>query len=194
MLEIKLSQGKVAIVDEQFYAPLLELGRWNACEKDNLFYALCSWERGTGRTLSMHREVIRLSGIDITGIQIDHKDRNGLHNWIKNLRVATPSQNTHNRGKMRSNTSGYIGVYWRPDCNLWHCCIRNNNKKVHIGYFKSLIEAAIAYDKKCVELHGEFAVTNFPISNYGGYSVAGSTTECESVSSGSSPLIHPIHK
>jgi len=40
--------------------------------------------------------------------------------------------------------------------------IEHNSKKVWLGRFKRAIDAARAYDKKAIELHGEFACLNFP--------------------------------
>ena len=35
-----------------------------------------------------------------------------------------------------------------------------NQKRIHIGYFTNEIDAAIAYNKKAIELFGEFACLN----------------------------------
>jgi hypothetical protein len=39
-------------------------------------------------------------------------------------------------------------------------CIRKDGKKVYIGHFSTPQEAQDAYDKKAIELFGEFALTN----------------------------------
>ncbi len=38
----------------------------------------------------------------------------------------------------------------------------HNGKRINIGYFKDKEAAARAYDAKALEMHGEFAWTNFP--------------------------------
>ena len=48
----------------------------------------------------------------------------------------------------------------------WVAKIVNNKQQIHIGTFNTDIEAAKAYDKKAIELHGEFAKLNFPLENY----------------------------
>jgi hypothetical protein len=39
-------------------------------------------------------------------------------------------------------------------------------KRVHVGLFVEKIDAAHAYDRKAIELYGEFAYTNFPKETY----------------------------
>lgn len=46
---------------------------------------------------------------------IDHKDTNGLNNRIKNLREASKSENSYNRGAQANNTSGVKGVTFHVD-------------------------------------------------------------------------------
>lgn len=94
---------------------------------------------------------------------IDHIDRNPKNNRIENLRPATQSQQNVNRDCISTNTSGFRGVSfrkgikdkkWRASCNI-------NGKVVHIGYFRTSEEAAIAYDAKVKEHYGDFANPNF---------------------------------
>jgi hypothetical protein len=95
---------------------------------------------------------------------IDHKDHSIFNNQKYNLRICTDNQNKWNRGAQRNNTSGYKGV---SKCgNKWVAGIWKDNKKYHLGTFTNIIDAAIAYDLKALELHGEFACTNFPLENY----------------------------
>jgi hypothetical protein len=41
-----------------------------------------------------------------------------------------------------------------------------DRKKIHLGRFDDEIEAAKAYDRKAIELFGEFAYLNFPDEAY----------------------------
>ncbi len=48
----------------------------------------------------------------------------------------------------------------RPNGNRWEARIKKNGKDVYIGYFIDEVWAAKAYNKKAVELFGEFAWLN----------------------------------
>lgn len=88
---------------------------------------------------------------------VDHIDGNGLDNRRCNLRLATVGQNNMNKGPGSNNTSGYKGVYWRPDKRKWSAEIVAYGKKRRLGYFKSAETAYEAYCEAAKEMHGEFA-------------------------------------
>ncbi len=92
--------------------------------------------------------------------QIDHINEIKSDNRMSNLRLATNMENMRNRGKQKNNTSGYKGVWFceRGKRN-WHAKIQHHGKSIHLGSFYTAIEASKAYEKKAVDLHGEFAKT-----------------------------------
>lgn len=93
--------------------------------------------------------------------QIDHIDGNRANNVISNLRSACNGRNGHNRGMLRNNSSGYKGVSWsRAGRGSWRYAIRYSGNRIEHSGFKTALDAALAYDKKALELHGEFAKTN----------------------------------
>lgn len=91
-------------------------------------------------------------------VKYDHIDRNFLNNQKSNLRVCTDSQNNANR-KYPNKTSKYRGVSWSV-YGYWVAAIKFNKKATYIGSYHSEEEAAIAYNKKALELFGDFAVLN----------------------------------
>lgn len=97
------------------------------------------------------------------GRLVDHADGDTLNNRRSNLRYCTASQNQANKRKQAGAKSRYKGV--RP-CNSktpkWRCEIECQKKRIYLGTFNSEIEAALAYDRKAIELFGVFAKTNFP--------------------------------
>lgn len=96
---------------------------------------------------------------------VDHIDRNKKNNKWKNLRETTYSQNKANTEKRKNNTSGYKGVVFskKSSINPWIAQIGYNNTTINIGSFPTEIDAALAYDKKILELQKEFACLNFPV-------------------------------
>ena len=92
---------------------------------------------------------------------IDHRNTIKDDNRWNNLRLASESQNGANRPKLKNNKSGYKGVCWHKQHKKWQVQIKKNNIVYHLGYFDDVIEAAKAYDKKALTLHGSFAKLNF---------------------------------
>jgi len=88
---------------------------------------------------------------------IDHKDEDKLNNSIDNLRVATSSQQQHNRGNMKNNTSGTTGVIWNKRAGKWCVQIKVNKKKHYGGLFVNKEDVIAKAIQMRDELHGEFA-------------------------------------
>lgn len=86
---------------------------------------------------------------------IDHIDSNRLNNAIANLRLATYSQNATNRA--RSKTARPRGVQYRVDTGRYQATIVLNGKRRSLGYYDCADEAATAYQRAALVLHGEFA-------------------------------------
>ena len=74
--------------------------------------------------------------------QIDHLDQIRHHNWVGNLREATRACNMQNQKVNLMNKSGVTGVGRHKSTGKWEVHIKKNNKKIHLGYFTNLIEAA----------------------------------------------------
>lgn len=79
---------------------------------------------------------------------LDHINRIKTDNRISNLRLATRSQNHHN--KAAKNNTGVSGVYKRKQ--RFHAQIGHNGKLYHVGSFPSVEEAAKARRRKAREL------------------------------------------
>ncbi|WP_415869671.1 HNH endonuclease [Burkholderia ubonensis] len=88
---------------------------------------------------------------------VDHRDRDALNNRLSNLRLATYTQNVHNRPKLPSNKSGYKGVFYNKRARKFQASIRINGAQKYLGSFDSAKEAHEAYCQAANELHGEFA-------------------------------------
>jgi len=90
---------------------------------------------------------------------IDHISGNVLDNRKRNLRICTNTENSWNKGKYKTNKSGYKGVSWQKNRNKWQASITKNRKQIHLGFYSTKEEAYEAYCKAAMELHGEFAKT-----------------------------------
>jgi len=61
------------------------------------------------------------------GLVCDHINRLRYDNRQNNLRIITHRQNTRNKTKRQSNTSGKNGVCFKTSTQSWVATIRNNN-------------------------------------------------------------------
>ena len=157
---VPLSKGQFATIDAEDAERILAF-KWCVT---NHGYAVRrrGIADGPGPSLIlMHREILRLSP-DQEG---DHINGARLDNRRSNLRAVTGSENNMNRRKRHgTNTSGYRGVTWRKDMQKWAAQLHVGGKHVSLGFFDDPVEAANARDAAARELHGEFAVLNFPDS------------------------------
>jgi hypothetical protein len=90
---------------------------------------------------------------------LDHKDRDGLNNKFKNLRLCTNSQNQGNTIKYKNNTSGYKGVYWDKRRKKWRAQIWYKGKRINSKGYDDPYEAHLWYCKMHKKLFGEFSRT-----------------------------------
>ena len=159
MKEIVLTQGKVALVDDEDYEYLNQF-KWCAhlSKKTGLWYA----ERGVriikGKqfTLGMHRVIMGI--MDKT--DIDHKDRNGLNNQKINLRICSRTLNEGNSILRKDSTTGIKGVHYHKGHKKYTARIQFKRKRIALGDFKTKQEAAIAYNEAAIKYFGEFARIN----------------------------------
>jgi hypothetical protein len=89
--------------------------------------------------------------------QIDHINNNKSDNRIKNLRLATVSQNAMNRSFQKNNISKEKCIHWKREKKKYLVRIGVNRKYLQFGYFKTIEEAIVARDRAIKKLHGEFA-------------------------------------
>lgn len=109
--------------------------------------------------IKLHRFILNITD---PKIQVDHINGNGLDNRKENLRLVTNAQNNRNKSKYvtANGTSKYKGVFFCKQRNKWVAQICLNYKKIHIGRFKTEIEAAKAYNEKALTLFGQYAKLN----------------------------------
>lgn len=87
------------------------------------------------------------------GMQVDHH-----HTCPKtcvnphHLRAVTNKQNQENLPVSARSRSGVRGVHWNAENKKWRAQVTHNGKKIHVGLFPTISEAAAAATAKRREL------------------------------------------
>lgn len=145
--------GREVLLDDEDYERINQ-SVWFSCQKKGDTRYAVRFEK-TGKYISMHREILNPKKEQL----VDHINHDGLDNRKCNLRLASFAENTWNRRVEKGKTSSkFKGVRWAR--GHYYVYIGKDNKKHYRGQYKTEVEAALAYDKAALELHGEFANTN----------------------------------
>lgn len=162
MKTIPLTQGKVALVDDEDYE-WLSRWKWSVKLKKYTCYAQRMVYKAelTKKVycIRMHREIMGLKPGDKR--QVDHIDDNGLNNQRHNLRICSDQENKFNKRKLGKAVSIFKGVTYstgRRKC--WRSRIKINKKEKHLGYFHNEHDAARAYNAAAIKYFKEFARLN----------------------------------
>lgn len=161
MKVIELTKGQVTIVDDEDFEYLAQW-RWqlggSSGERSDGYAFRMSYDQVSKKRKGtyMHRVILNPGN----GVQVDHINGNRLDNRRCNLRIATGSQNRSNIGPTRFSKTGVKGVCFRVERGSYEAKIGLGRKRIHLGTFKTLEEASMAYNKAAMELHGEFARLN----------------------------------
>lgn len=157
MKEIKLTQGQVALVDDEDFEYLSKF-KWHTQKTKYSFYASRTFLLNNKKVAEwMHRVIMKTPDNSIC----DHIDHNGLNNQKKNLRNCTRSENAMN--KIPTGKIKYLGVsyctlhgriYIKPQ-------IRVNGEVISLRCCDTEEQAARRYDAAALFFHGEFANLNF---------------------------------
>lgn len=163
MKEIKLSQGKVAIVDDEDFE-FLNQWKWSLSKHHGNCYAIRSrYENGIKvENIRMHRLIIGAKESE----QVDHINHDGLYNVKSNLRICTALQNANNRKVVKNRKGGVkylnVRVYeMKNGTQKYVVDMRYKNKSYFGGVFDTQELAAKKADEMMLELKGEFANLNF---------------------------------
>lgn len=150
MKKIKLNHNKIAIVDDEDFEYLSKF-KWR--------YTINGYASRTKRNIYMARVIMKAK----SGEYIDHINMNKLDNRKSNLRITTNQQNNWNKRFYGKYTTKGVSMLKN---GKYRAYIVHNYKQIFIGNFQNKIEAMMAYDLKCTELRGKFAITNKILNNY----------------------------
>lgn len=156
-MEIALTQGKVAVIDDADYE-IIKKYSWN-CGKAGYVVT-----EKNGKSIYMHRLLLSAPN----NFEVDHVDGDKLNNRRSNLRICTRQQNERNKPKTHGLTSRYKGVSWITKRHKWCAQIHINRRPIFLGYYDGEEDAAIAYNLAAEKLYGEFARLNSVAAYRGG--------------------------
>jgi hypothetical protein len=165
---IPLTQGYSALVDPEDFRRFAHL-KWTATVQKRAdgslrvyAYRLERGADGKWHNYFLHRAVMDAA----PGQKFDHEDRNTLNCRRYNLRPATYSQNAANTSR-RPGKYGFLGVDSQTP-GAYRGRVYADGRSYTTKTFPSPVLAAVARDVLARELHGEFAVFNFPQLATGG--------------------------
>lgn len=157
MEKIPLTNGKVALVDSSDYAEAskrkwvaYKVGKkWRVARTES-----CTHNRSGKTTIHLARYIVDCA----KGMEVDHINGNPLDNRRGNLRVCSRLQNAKNKGRYSNSSHKFKGIIRIP--SGFRARIGVNGVKVHLGVFKTEVEAALAYNEAALIHHGDFARLN----------------------------------
>ena len=142
------------VADSEDLDKLLEY-RWHVTKAK---YAKADSRHGY---VAMHKVILGTKD----GMVADHMRDFGdiprtLNNTKANLRFATPSQNSINRGILKSNTSSATGVVFLKSVGKWMAELKINRKTIYLGRYDDFEDAVRARRDGEDKYFGEFSYYN----------------------------------
>lgn len=154
---IELSQGKTALVSARDFKRVSEHKWW--AQKERRRWYVRTWI--DGRHIRLHRFILNTPA----GVDVDHRDSNGLDNRRPNIRNCSRRQNAWNSRKRAGCSSIYKGVNWQGQDGLWQAGIFVNGGRMFLGLYADEGKAAKAYNKAAKKHFGAFARLNVIAEN-----------------------------
>lgn len=160
VVEVKLTRGLVTIIDAEDFE-LVSQHKWYAVRGGHTNYAWSTQRvHGTNRRKNIKLHRLLLNAPD--GLEVDHRNSDGLDNRRANIRLCTLAENRRNSQRQVGGASEFKGVSKRQGRpKAWVAKLRVNGK-AYTRCFATELEAALAYDQMAREHFGEFAKLNFP--------------------------------
>lgn len=146
--EVSLTRGFVAIIDLAD-VQLVAGFRWTTQTGGGGHAYAARSEHG--RCVLMHRQLLEAR----PGMQVDHRDGDGLNNRRNNIRLCTPSENMANKIVERRNKLGLKGVH--QSRGRYRATIKPQGRTIDLGSYNTPEEAAAAYRGAARILWGRFS-------------------------------------
>jgi hypothetical protein len=140
MKQIKLTQNRITIVDDEDYE---HLSQWSWCVSSNGYVHRAERKDGKKTAIKLHSYLMSTP----KGMDTDHINRNKLDNRKVNLRIVTRSKNMFNRPEPNNNSSGKKGVTWSKPARKWQAQIMISYKNNYLGIYNRLKDAVNAREE-----------------------------------------------
>ena len=142
------THGRFEILYDKEDDHIIQGHTWHIQKIKNRFYAGTNIksEDGKYKKRYLHQMIMNPP----KGMDTDHINGNTCDNRRQNLRVCTRSENMQNRGKQKTNTSGFVGVV--ASGKNWKAQMRHEGKHIYFGTYRTRAEAARARDRGVVKL------------------------------------------
>lgn len=157
--KIYFNSGKFFLIDQTDF-PEVSKYSWQHGKRG---YPICHYprdENGKSKTVTLHRFLLGEKAINL---DVDHISGDKLDNRRSNLRVCSHQENMFNQNLRSTNTSGYIGVSQMKSTGKYEAYIHPNGKKISLGTYTDIVEAATVRDRAALKHFGKFARLNFPV-------------------------------
>ena len=150
---IPLTKGYFAICDNKDFKYLSQF-KWSI-DGSGYPQRMIKTDKGW-RPIRMHRDLLKLKPSELAdhrnGVKTDHRRRN--------IKKCSRLENNRNVGLRKNNKTGYKGVHFNKERNVYQSYINVNRKHIYLGAFNCQINAAEAYNTAAIRYHGEFANLN----------------------------------
>jgi hypothetical protein len=151
---LKIKNYNITIDDEDW--DLIKRYNWHLANKKGTIYIMAFDKINDKKvTIQLARVILNAP----KGKIVDHINGDTLDNRKHNLRLADKRTNAQNMRSNKNTSSEFKGVCWSKHKNKWRANIFYK-KQIHLGYFKSEIDAAIAYNEAAKKFFGEYARLN----------------------------------
>lgn len=138
------SNGEEFKIDADDY-DLIKTYTWHVDKNDYLI------TKRDGKIIKMHRLIMGIHGKD-PKIEVDHIHHDTHDNRKSELRITDRSGNCFNRRILKSNKSGYTGVYWMESAKKWAAQLRIRKQTYYLGVYDTPEQAYEARKKAEAEL------------------------------------------
>jgi hypothetical protein len=156
--QIPLTRGKFAHVSAADFSAVSRLS-WCAVYQRGRWYGMRRQGSVEGNQINQYLHHLVLPKVQ--GLDVDHRDCDGLNCCRSNLRYAPRWGNNANRRKSSGLSSKFKGVTWDDGVKKWRAQIKFQGRRRYLGVHRIEEDAARAYDKQARKLFGRFARPNF---------------------------------